>query len=236
MPVTPIAERGYARPELLTDTDWVAAHLNDPNVRIVDTRSAQLYEEGHIPGAVSLVAFGNIPRADNADLGTPEAFAELAGKMGIDNDTTVVIYDAPAAAMGMAAWSFLYFGHTDVRVLDGGWLQWTGEGRPVSTDVPSYPQASFTAGMLEGLNCSLDYAKSVQGAPDTVFWDTRTLEEYQGTSTLGNNPRTGHIPGAVHLEWVELLDPETKTLKPAAALRTLLESHGITPESEIDSY
>jgi thiosulfate/3-mercaptopyruvate sulfurtransferase len=232
----PIAERGYAHPELLAETDWLAAHLDDPKVRIIDTRSAQLFEEGHIPGAVNLVAYGGVPRADNADMGTPQEFSALAGAMGIDAGTTVVVYDAPGAAMGMTAWSFAYYGHPDVRILDGGWAKWTAEGRPVSTEIVSYEPASFEAEPVEEIYCSLDDAKAAHGATATVFWDVRTPAEYEGTATQGNNPRPGHIPGAIHLEWTELLDPETRTLKPAAELRTLLESRGITPESEINCY
>lgn len=238
MPAIPVSERGYTHPELLVETDWLAAHLEDPNVRIIDTRSAQLFGEGHIPGAVNLAAYGAIPRTDNADMGTPEEFSALAGAMGIDKDTTVIVYDAPAAAMGMTAWSFAYYGHPDVRVLDGGWAKWTAEGRPVSTETVSYPTAEFEAEPVEDLYCSLEDAKAAHSAPATIFWDTRTTAEYEGTALAGANPlpRPGHIPGAVHLEWIELLDPETRTLKPADELRTLLESRGITPESEINCY
>ena len=235
MPATPIAERGYANPDLLADTGWLAAHLDDADLRLIDTRSAQLYEAGHIPGAVNLAAHGSVPRAANGDIGTPEEFEALARRLGVSPDSTVVVYDAPGAQMGSVAWAFSYFGHGGVRVLDGGYEKWTAENRPTSTTRGSYPPGGFEAHLVEGIFCSLDHAKSAHGKPGTVFWDVRRPGEYDGSEAL-NNPRPGHIAGAVHLEWTELLDSETRTFKPAAALRSLLESRGITPESEIDCY
>jgi thiosulfate/3-mercaptopyruvate sulfurtransferase len=165
----------------------------------------------------------------------PEEFGRLAGALGVSAESTVVVYDAPGAAMGTAAWAFAYYGHPDARMLDGGFAKWTDEGRPVSTAASSYAPARFEAAPVEDIYCSLDDAKAAHASPGVVFWDVRTAEEYDGTDAR-NNPRGGHIPGAVRLEWTELLDPETKTLKPAAALRALLESRGITPESEINCY
>ena len=238
MVVAPVSDRGYARPELLAETGWLADHLADANLRIIDTRAEPLYREAHIPGAASLVTAGGISRADNGDMMEPEAFARLAGSLGIGPDTTVVVYDAPGAAMGMLAWSLLYYGHPDVRMLDGGFAKWTSEGRPVSTETSIYPPATFEPGLVEELYCSLDHAKQSLGEAGTIFWDTRTPAEYEGKAPTGPNApaRLGHLPGAIHLEWIELLDPETRVFKPAAELRTLLESRGITPESEIDCY
>ena len=235
MPATPISERGYANPGLLADTDWLQAHLGDSDLRLIDTRSAQLYGEAHIPGAVNLAAYGSVPRAANGDMGTPEAFEQLAAQLGVSAGSTVVVYDAPGAQMGAVAWAFSYYGHMNVRVLDGGYEKWTAERRPTSTAPGAYPPGNFEAHIVEDIFCSLDHAKSVHGSPNTVFWDVRRPAEYDGSEGV-NNPRTGHVPGAVHLEWTELLDPETRTFRPAAELRTLLESRGITPESEIDCY
>src|SRR6516162_8113501 len=100
MTSTPVAQRGYARPELLTETDWLAAHLDDPSVRIIDARGPQQYAVAHIPGAVNLDGFGaGIPRAANADMAEPEQFSRIARKLGIDNDMTVVVYDTPSQRM-----------------------------------------------------------------------------------------------------------------------------------------
>src|SRR3954462_2708199 len=127
MPAAPVSERGYANPELLTETGRLAGHLDDPVLRLIDTRSAELYEAGHIPGAVNLAAVGRIPRDANGDMGTPEEFIELARALGVSADSTVVVYDAPGAQMGMMAWAFQYYGHEHVQVLDGGYAKWTAE-------------------------------------------------------------------------------------------------------------
>jgi thiosulfate/3-mercaptopyruvate sulfurtransferase len=238
MSVIPVHQRGYANPQLLAETDWLAGQLNNPNLRVVDARPPQQYSTGHIPGAVNLSGFGGIPRAANGDMADPEDFARVAGGLGIDNDATVIVYDAPSQMMGMVAWAFLYYGHQDVRLLDGGYHKWTQEGRPVSTQAASYPQTVFRAKPVEAIYCSLSEAKLAHSRPKAVFWDTRSQAEYQGIAAAGGQPppRLGRIPGAIHLEWIELLDPATKTLKPAAELRALLESRGITPDCEIDTY
>jgi thiosulfate/3-mercaptopyruvate sulfurtransferase len=169
MPIVPVHQRGYTNPELLAETDWLAERLDDPNVRIVDARPPQQYAAGHIPGAVNLSGFGGIPRADNGDMAGPEDFARLAGSLGIGNDVTIVVYDAPSQMMGMVAWAFLYYGHQDVRLLDGGFEKWTRGGRPVSTQAASYPQTIFSANPVEAIYCSLSQAKSSHGRPQAVF-------------------------------------------------------------------
>jgi thiosulfate/3-mercaptopyruvate sulfurtransferase len=135
----------------------------------------------------------------------------------------------------MTAWAFTYFGHPGAVVLDGGFKKWTAEGRETSTIAGSYPAGGFEAQVVEDVYCSLEHAQTVHGSPNTIFWDVRRDGEYDG-SEPGNNTRPGHIAGAVHLEWTELLDAETGTFKPAQELRLLLESRGITPESEINCY
>ena len=199
MPATPIAERGYANPDFLADTGWLAAHLDDADLRLIDTRSAQLYEAGHIPGAVNLAAHGSVPRAANGDIGTPEEFEALARRLGVSPDSTVVVYDAPGAQMGSVAWAFSYFGHGGVRVLDGGYEKWTAENRPTSTTRGSYPPGGFEAHLVEGIFCSLDHAKSAHGKPGTVFWDVRRPGEYDGRTSRCMWPGTRRLTLVFHL-------------------------------------
>jgi thiosulfate/3-mercaptopyruvate sulfurtransferase len=236
--VSPISERGYARPELLAETSWLAEQLSSPNVRVVDARSANEYAAGHIAGAVNIDGFSSaIPRDDNYDMGAPEQFAQLAGGLGIANDTTVVVYDVPMQRMGMVAWTFLYYGHRDVRILDGGLAKWNAEGRALVTDVPSWPATSYTAQPVEAVYCSLDQAKTGENRQDFVFWDTRSKDEYTGKAGgFGAPTRLGRIPGAVHIDWKELLDEQSRTLKSGPELRQLLESRGITPDKQVASY
>jgi thiosulfate/3-mercaptopyruvate sulfurtransferase len=234
----PIAERAYARPELLAETVWLAEHLGDPRIRIVDARSEKDYMERHITGAVHMDGFGNsIPRSENGDMGSAEEFARIAGGLGIANDSTVVVYDTPSQRMGMVAWTFLYYGHEDVRILDGGVAKWLAEGRPLDADLPELAPVAYVASPVEAVYCSLDQAKAGVGREDFVFWDTRSDDEYTGIEAgFRAPPRPGRIPGAAHLEWTELLDPGSRTLKPAGELRQLLEAQGITPDKQVASY
>ena len=233
-----VSDRGYARPELLADTEWLASRREDPLVRIVDARGPDEYAAGHIAGAIHIDGFGSgIPRAENGDMGSPDEFARLVGGLGIGNEHTVVVYDTPSQRMGMVAWAFLYYGHRDVRLLDGGIAKWQEEGRPLDTEVPDWPSVAYVARPTEAVYCSLEQAKAGVGRDDFVFWDTRSDDEYTGEAAgFRAPPRPGHVPGAVHLEWTNLLDPETRTLKPAAELRELLGARGITPEKQVAGY
>lgn len=234
---TPVSARAYARPELLAETHWLADRLDDRRVRVVDARSANEFAAGHIRGAVHLDGFGNLPRDERGDMGSPEAFAAIAGGLGIDNDTTVVVYDTPTQRMGMVAWAFMYYGHADVRILDGGLTKWTAEGRAIGTEPATWPAAAYAARPVEAVYCSLEQAKRAPADDDFVLWDTRSADEYAGRAAgFGPIPRLGRIPGAVHLEWSELLDAESRTLKPAVELQGLLATRGITPDKRVASY
>jgi thiosulfate/3-mercaptopyruvate sulfurtransferase len=234
----PVHQRGYTNPQLLAETDWLAEHLDDPNVRIVDARPQQQYAAGHIPGAVNLSGTNGIPRTADGEMASPEEFNLVAGKLGIGNGGTIIVYDMPNQHMGLLAWAFMYYGHQDVRLLDGGFEKWSREGRPVSTQPANYPEAIFNAKTIEAIYCSLSHAKAAHGRPQSVFWDTRSLAEFHGAGEGHGKPppRPGHIAGAAHLDWIELIDPETKTFRPAAELHALLESKGITRDREVNTY
>ena len=239
----PVADRGYARPELLAETGWLAEHLDDPGVRVVDARPPDQYGEGHVPGAVNLPGMQVYGADGSFEISGPEEFRVVARSIGVGDDTTLVVYDQAGPPAGRVAWAFLYYGHADARLLDGGIPKWTAEGRALSTDAPPPPAAdagsasAFTPHPQDGLYCGLDLAKGSVGRPGAVLWDVRSSEEYDGSNTRGNpEGRSGHLPGAVHLEWSALIDPESRTLKPAAELRALLAGVGITPESEVVCY
>jgi thiosulfate/3-mercaptopyruvate sulfurtransferase len=238
MSVIPLDQRGYTNPQLLAETDWLAKHLDDPNVRIVDARPPQQYAAGHIPGAVNLTGTNGIPRTADGEMASPEEFSCVAGKLGIASAGTIAVYDTPNQYMGLVAWAFMYYGHQDVRLLDGGFEKWSREGRPVSMQPASYSEAIFNAKTIEAIYCSLSHAKASHARPQSVFWDTRSLAEFHGAGEGHGKPppRPGHIAGAAHLDWIELIDPETKTFRPAAELHALLESKGITREREINTY
>ncbi len=237
MPI-PIHERGYAHPELLAETDWLAGGLSGPTVRVVDARSDAAYASGHIPGAAHLDGYSLGGLRTGSEMPEPEAFARLVGALGIDERTSVVVYDAggPPTA-GMVAWAFLYYGHPAIRLLDGGLKKWTAEGLPLSSDAPAHEPRAFAARRVDGVYCSLDQAKASVDDDGVVFWDTRSLGEFEGTKKGWNAPpRLGHLPGAIHLEWAELFDSDNATLKPADELNTLLGAKGITPQATVVSY
>ncbi len=234
----PVRERGYARPELLAETEWLADHLSDPAVRVVDARSDKEYAAGHIPGAVHLDGYTLRGLRTGSEMPDPEAFARMAGALGVDGHTKVVVYDAdgPPTA-GMVAWAFLYYGHADTCLLDGGLTKWTSEGLSLSTDPSVHEPRTFAARLDEGVFCSLAQAKASVDEDDVVFWDVRGAGEYDGTQKGWNAPpRLGHIPGAIHLEWADLFDSDDATLKPATELNTLLGAKGITPQATVFTY
>jgi thiosulfate/3-mercaptopyruvate sulfurtransferase len=238
MLVIPLHQRGYANPQYLAETGWLARELDNPNLRIVDARPPDQYALGHIPSAVNLPGTNGIPRTADGEMASPEEFSLVAGKLGIGNHGTIVVYDIPNQHMGLVAWAFLYYGHRDVRLLDGGFDKWSREGRSVALQTPSYLGSTFKAKPVEAIYCPLSHAKASHGRPETVFWDTRSLAEFHGAGEGHGKPppRPGHIAGAAHLYWVELIDPVAKTFKPAAELRELLKSKGITPDRQINTY
>ena len=138
---------------------------------------------------------------------------------------------------GMIGWALRYYGHPDIRYLDGGMAKWNAEELPTSSEAATHEPRTFTAGLAENIYCSLDQAKAGVAQDNVVFWDVRSAGEFDGTEAGWNPPpRLGHMPGAVHLNYVELFDADAGTLKPADELTTLLAAHGITPESTVATY
>src|SRR5215213_3275692 len=135
----------YAHPEVLVDTTWVAEHLNDPNVRIVESNEdILLYDQGHIPGAIQIDWVGDLNDKVRRDYLDRKSFSELMSRNGISNDTTVVFYgDKNNWWACYAFWVFQLFGHENAKVMDGGRLKWEKEKRPTSRDVPSYPRTQY---------------------------------------------------------------------------------------------
>jgi thiosulfate/3-mercaptopyruvate sulfurtransferase len=137
---------------------------------------------------------------------------------------------------GMTAWAFLYYG-ASVLYLDGGLPKWTAERRSVSTEVPTHEPRTFAGEAVAGVYCSLDQAKAAVDDPGTILWDVRTPGEFDGSEAWWNPPpRLGHMPGAIQLDYAELFDVESGTLRPAAELTALLEAKGISPESAVATY
>jgi thiosulfate/3-mercaptopyruvate sulfurtransferase len=227
---------GYARPELLVDTAWLAQHLNDPNVRIVDIRNRG-YAEGHVPQAVFMDSnWIRNPKAAPTFLPTPEEFAALMSRLGISNTTKVVSYDERGGIYAARLWWILnYYGHTNVALVDGGWVKWAAEQRPVETTVAAFPAASFTVkpGTVK-VATAADVMASIN-KPGVKLLDARTQNEIDGKD-LRNIKRGGFIESSIPVYWEDTLDPVTKTFKPAAEISKLYRDKGVLPSDEVTTY
>src|ERR1700732_1131524 len=140
-----MASNTYAHPESLVSADWLAEHLRDPSVRVIESNEdLLLYDTGHIPGAVHVDWRKDLNDQVIRDYLTPEAFAKLAENIGITPDTTVVFYgDKANWWAAYALWSFRLFGHENVELLNGGRMKWIAEGRPLAREVPRYPKSEY---------------------------------------------------------------------------------------------
>jgi len=226
----------YAHPEQLVETDWVAAHAGDANVRIVDMRQNG-FAEGHVPGAVyiSPVAIRDA-KAPPTFLPTPAAFEEMMAKLGISNATRVVAYDERGGIYAARLWWILnYYGHTNVALMNGGWIKWTAEQRPTSTAPASPGATTFTArAQTHWLATASDVVGAI-GKPGVTIVDARTQAEIEGKD-LRNIKRGGFVPSSVPVYWEDLLDAQKKTFKPADELKKIYEDRGIVPSKEVIAY
>ncbi len=229
----------YAHPELLADTAWLAEHMDDPSIRVVDCDEFPAYQRLHIRGAIGLKTHHYLKDPGRPDhIMPPQMFEQVMSAHGIGDDHTVVAYDGMGGLYAARLWWALdYYGHSPPeadKVLNGGFHTWFDEGRPVTRDQPHVGRAQFTARPAADTCATLDEMKAAAGRPDTVIWDVRSRGEYTGDDGR-QNKRGGHIPGAVHLEWLALTAPPERSglLLPAAEIRRKLEAAGITPEKQV---
>ena len=236
----------YAHPEALVSTEWLAAHLDDPHVRVVDSSfklpgitptAKEDYDRGHIPGAV----FFDID--DIAEPGTslphmipaPDLFARKMEGLGIGDGDRVVAYDSVGlSSAGRAWWMLRLFGHRDVAILDGGLPKWRAEGRPLDTALPSPPRRRFTArfdpvlvrdkrALLENLSTRREQVV-----------DARAAGRFEGTAEETRpGLRRGHIPGSRNLPYDRVTDPQTHQLRSAEELSRLFRDAGVALDRPI---
>jgi thiosulfate/3-mercaptopyruvate sulfurtransferase len=231
--VTWAAFGGYARAELLAETAWLAQHLNDTDLRIVDMRSEGAYRKGHLPGAVHL-DWKALKDPDNElYVIPPEKFSTLMSQLGISNDTTVVGYDDQGGLGPARLWWVLdYYGHRNAKVLNGGWNKWAKENHPVTTEVPPPPPAQFSVNIDAGKVCLVEELLADMKRPNVVIVDARSAAEYSGFDVQAK--RGGHIPGTLNIDWVRnVTNDALKTFKPAPELRKMYVAAGVTPDKEI---
>jgi thiosulfate/3-mercaptopyruvate sulfurtransferase len=244
--VIPIEDRGYARPEVLVSTDWVADHLNDPKVRLVESdEDLLLYETGHIPGAVKIDWVADLNDPLVRDYVSSGRLQQVLRSKGINHDTTIVFYgDKNNWWACYSFWVLRLFGLENLRIMDGGRMRWADEGRPLETSVPSYPPGNITVGERNDAAIRAfreDVVEHVRAKRPLV--DVRSPEEFRGERLhMPEYPsegalRGGHIPGARSIPWARAVNPETHTFRPASELRTLYEhENGLTRDADTVVY
>ena len=227
---------GYAYPEMLVDTEWLASHLDDPDMVIVDCDLPDAYNRAHIPGAVNLGENHYIKGDDSVNVMAPEQAADFLGNLGIGDETMVVAYSGRFSIYAARLWWVLnFYGHTNVKVLNGGWRKWMKEGRAM-TDRPTTAEPTrFSPKADSSLIVKAGELKSSIGREGTVIWDTRAAEEFSGENSRGNK-YSGHIPGAAHLEWSDVMDSESGEFRPAEEIRSMLAEKGVTPEQQVYTH
>ncbi len=241
------SQSGYAHPEVLVDTEWVAQHISDPNVRIVEAdEDPLLYEVGHIQNAVKLDWHTDVQDPIRRDFVNRADFEALMRRYGIGNDTTVVFYgDKNNWYAAYSDWLFKLYGHQNAVLMNGGRTKWESEGRPYTKETPSFAQTDYHA-KDPNLNIRAfrrrveDELERVQQGQAALV-DVRSNDEYTGKLLhMVNYPqegaqRGGHIPGAQNIPWSTAANPDG-TFKSADELREIYGSKGVTPEKEVIAY
>jgi len=234
---------GYAKPVLVT-TDWLSEHLADEDLVVAEVdENPDLYDEGHIPGAVKLHWKEDLQDPVERDVVDKSTFERLLGSRGVANDTTVVFYgDKNNWFAAYAYWYLKIYGHRDVRILDGGRQKWIDEGRDLSTDVPSPKAKSYTASERdESIRTYRDDVRAALEDAGQALVDVRSPAEYAGDLIAPPGyeqegaQRAGHIPTASSIPWASAVRDDG-TFKAADELRELYAGKGITPDKEILAY
>jgi thiosulfate/3-mercaptopyruvate sulfurtransferase len=249
------------RGQFLVETSWLAEHLHDADLRVVDMRgyvnvitvdasrglqeahylgAREEYEQKHIPGAVYADWTCDIadPEGDvEAQIVSPEQFSEVMGRLGVGDQHLVVAYDShPASQFATRLWWALnYYGHRRVVVLNGGLPKWEREQRPVESTLPTYPAAIFTPVVQPQLRATAEDVLALLQKHDVNIVDARDIGQYTGTLVRGEG-RRGHIPGAISLPREELIDPATGTFRNNTELQQVFDSTHISPDQHVVAY
>ena len=238
----------YAHPEVLVETDWLAAHVNDPKLRVaeVDYDPAANYALGHIPGAVLFDWRADINDPVRRDILSSEALTALFRKAAIDDDTTVVLYgDFNNWFAAFAFWVFTYYGAKHLKILNGGRKKWLAEDRPISKDAPAAGHGKFTAhaadpklrAYLDDVRAALPQVK----AGTLALVDVRGPKEFSGEITAPpeypteHAQRGGHIPGAKNIPWAQAVRDDG-TFKPREELDALYGGKGVVATAPVITY
>lgn len=245
---------GYARPEILVETDWLADHLGDAGLRIFDCTSfldpdpdhvyrvrsgRKQFEEGHIPGAGYLDLQGELSEQDSKLRFTfpkPEQFAAAVGAKGLGDEHRVVLYSGGTMWWATRIWWMLRaFGFDNAAVLNGGYQKWCNEDRPISTEPPKYPPATFTPKPRPGLIVQREAVLAALQDDDAVVVNALTRRQHSGASEL-HYGRPGRITGSVCVPALETIDRESNTFLPAGRLNELFAAQEVTPGKRVVTY
>jgi thiosulfate/3-mercaptopyruvate sulfurtransferase len=236
----------YAHAETLVPTGWVAEHLNDPKIRIVevDYDPTSNYYQGHVPGAVVFDWKKDMNDQVNRDILSKEQLENLLGKSGISNDTTVILYgDFNNWFAAYAFWDLKYHKVESVKLMDGGRKKWLLEDRPLTKDVPTYSPATFkSSGPDAKVRVYRDDVKSALGKKDKILVDVRGPKEFSGEITAPPEypneaaQRGGHIPGAKNIPWGQAVNDADGTFKPRKDLEALYSSKGVERDKQVITY
>src|SRR5258705_11880424 len=225
----------YKHTEVLVSTEWLSHNLNAPNLRLVEVDvDTSAYEQGHVPGAVGWNWQTQVQDTVRRDLADQRSFGQLAGSAGLTPDTTVILYGDNNnwfAAWGF--WQLKYYGHKDVRLMNGGRKKWLEEKRPLSTDAPKVQATTYTVKSPDtSIRAKRDdiFAVLEKHSPAKLV-DVRSADEFSGKviAPPGMNEtaqRGGDIPGAASIPWAQAV-AEDGTFKPADALRQLYAGHAL---------
>jgi thiosulfate/3-mercaptopyruvate sulfurtransferase len=239
-----MAASSYVHPEVLVDTEWVAGHLNDAGLRIVEAdEDILLYEQGHIPGAVKLDWHVDVQNPVQRDFVDKAGFEALMSRWGISNDTTVVFYgDRNNWYAAYSFWLFRYYGHTKALIMNGGRAKWVAEGRPLTREVPSIAPTSYTATEPDdSIRAFRDDVQATIGNERTALVDVRSPAEYSGEKLHMEGyeqegaQRAGHVPGAQSIPWATAANADG-TFKSAGELKEIYGGKGVTPDKPVIAY
>ena len=238
--ILPPDQRGYGDPSILVTTDWLAEHIDDPGVVVVDTDDPSEYAEGHITGASNPPDnYYKTSLDDRTHIQGPEQFAATMSELGIGDESLVVAYDRSGGLYALRLmWALNYYRHTNVKMLDGGYQKWVSEGRGHDTNPYESHRSAFFAPREpnRAIYAGIDDVLQAIGADDTTLLDVRTDGEWDGSNKRGGK-RGGRIPGAVHLEWVNFhTGGEIPVLKTAEEIRALLADKGVSVDDNVITY
>jgi len=237
-------QQGYANPAALVSTEWVAEHLNDPKVRLIEVDvDTTAYDQGHLPGAVGVNWSTQLTDQIRRDIPAKEAWERLLGQSGVSPDTKLVFYgDNNNWFAAYAYWVARMYGHQDVALMNGGRKKWELEGRPLTTEKPQVQPTSYKARDLDPTHRALmpDVRPYVGAPAGKALVDVRSPAEYNGDIIAPPGlpetaQRCGHIPGAQNIPWGQAAN-EDGTFKSPEELRQLYGGKGITPDKEVVAY